>query len=237
MLRAAMASRTLLLLLALAGCGARPTDPAAAGDEPAGATTKPRPPADPKLLDPDKANARAPDIYRVKFDTTKGDFVIEVVRAWAPIGADRFYNLVQLGFFDDVAFFRAIEGFMVQFGLHGHPDVSKAWRSAQLADDPRKQPNAKGTISFANKGKNTRTTQVFINYNDNAPLDEMGFAPFGRVVEGMEVVMSLHTGYGEGAPRGPGPDQVEIERQGNDYLRRRYPNLDWIEHATIVPAG
>lgn len=232
-----MTARLLLsVVLVATACTGKTQEGAPAAD--AGATAEgkaagPKTAIDPKLLDPDAAKAQAPATYRVKFDTTKGPFTIEVVREWAPLGADRFYNLVELGFFDDIAFFRAIDGFMVQFGLHGQPEVTRAWKAADLRDDPRTQPNKKGTISFANRGPNTRSTQVFINFNDNVPLDSMGFAPFGRVVEGMDVVESLHTGYGEGAPQGAGPDQMQIEREGNAYLRRRFPKLDWIKTAVV----
>lgn len=192
------------------------------------------PAVDAKLLDPDAAKATAPDVYKVEVETTEGKFVLTVNRKWAPIGADRFFNLVSLGFYDDTAFFRVVDGFMVQFGLHGAPKVNQAWKIARIADDPRTQPNKKGTISFANSGPNSRTTQVFINFNDHATLDSMGFAPFGSVTEGMDVVEKLHKGYGDGPPQGPGPDQREIERKGNDYLKRRYPELDWIKRAQIV---
>ena len=188
----------------------------------------------PALLDPDAATAQAPAQYKVEFTTTKGRFVVDVHRDWAPKGADRFYNLVKIGFYDDLAFFRVVDGFMVQFGMHANPKVSKAWKPARIADDERTQPNEKGTISFANSGKNTRTTQVFINYNDNTPLDGMGFAPFGEVVEGMDVVEKLHDGYGDGPPSGSGPDQREIERNGNEYLKRRFPQLDYIETARVL---
>jgi peptidyl-prolyl cis-trans isomerase A (cyclophilin A) len=210
------------------------TAPKSGAAEEASAKPVDEPAVAPELLDPDAATATAPDDYVVEFTTTEGKFVVTVHRAWAPIGADRFYNLVRLGFYDDVAFFRVVEGFMVQFGLHGAPKVNTKWKVARIADDKRTQPNRKGTISFANSGPNTRTTQVFINFNDNVPLDSMGFAPFGEVTAGMDVVMKLHNGYGDGPPSGPGPDQREIERNGNSYLRRRYPELDWIEKATIV---
>lgn len=226
--------RALLLcaLLPLACTGA--TAPKSGAAEEAKAKPADEPPVAPALLDPDAATETAPDEFAVAFTTTEGEFVVTVHRAWAPIGADRFYNLVRLGFYDDVAFFRVVEGFMVQFGLHGAPKVNTAWKVARIADDKRTQSNRKGTISFANSGPNTRTTQVFINFNDNLPLDQMGFAPFGEVTAGMDVVMKLHHGYGDGPPSGPGPDQREIERNGNSYLRRRYPELDWIEKATIV---
>ena len=192
-------------------------------------------PRSPVLLDPALATEQAPATYRVRFETTKGPFVIEVNRAWSPKGADRFYNLVKAGFYDDTAFFRAIEGFMVQFGIHGDPAVSAKWRGAQIEDDPKgQQSNARGTISFATGGPNTRTTQVFINFRDNAQLDRMGFTPFGKVVEGMDVVDSLYKGYGEGAPGGRGPAQGRIQFEGNTYLKKEFPELDWIKTAKIV---
>ena len=190
--------------------------------------------SEPALLDPFAATETAPDTFKVKFETTKGDFVVEVTRAWAPLGADRFYNLVKLGYFEDIAFFRVLDGFMAQFGLHGTPEVTRAWKTAPIKDDPVKESNKRGTLSFATSGPNTRTTQLFINFNDNVPLDKMGFSPFGKVVEGMEVVDSLYKEYGEGAPKGSGPDQGKIEREGNAYLKARFPKLDYIERATLV---
>ena len=179
----------------------------------------------------------APDTFQVLFETSKGDFTVEVVRAWAPRGADRFYNLVKNGFYDDARFFRVIRNpqpFMAQFGISGDPEISAKWEKANIQDDPVKQSNTRGTISFATGGPNTRTTQLFINYGDNSRLDAMGFAPFGRVISGMEVVDQLHADYGEGAPYGRGPDQGRIQREGNAYLTRDFPNLDYIEKAGIV---
>lgn len=195
------------------------------------------PPADahPALLDPSKATETAPREYKVKFETTKGDFVVQVHKDWAPIGADRFYNLVKAGFYDNAKFFRAIDGFMVQFGISPYPEVSEKWRAARIDDDPVKQSNTRAKITFATAGPNSRTTQVFINYvDDNSKLDPMGFAPFGEVVEGMEVVDALHKGYGEGAPRGRGPDQGRIQARGNAYLDKDFPELDGIKKATIL---
>ncbi|MCH9688053.1 MAG: peptidylprolyl isomerase [Deltaproteobacteria bacterium] len=189
----------------------------------------------PALLDPASATEQAPEQFRVKMVTTKGDVVIEVHRAWAPKGADRFYNMVKRGFFDDVAFFRAIEGFMVQFGMHGDPAVQKAWNRFPIEDDPVVESNARGKVTFAKKNSpNSRTTQVFVNYRDNANLDAMGFAPFGEVIEGMDVLDQLHKGYGEGGPRGKGPAQPEIERNGNRYLRESFPLLDYAKKTTLV---
>jgi peptidyl-prolyl cis-trans isomerase A (cyclophilin A) len=217
-----------------------PTPAPAASPTPA-ATPAPTPtpaaaPAGPgaALLDPARATEKAPERFRVRFETTKGTFVVDVTRAWAPRGADRFYNLVKAGFYDDVAFFRTISGFMVQFGIHGDPRVSAAWREARIPDDPVTQSNARGTVTFAMAGPDTRTTQLFINFKDNAFLDSQGFPPFGRVVEGMSVVDSLYSGYGEGAPRGMGPDQGRAQQEGNAYFRSSFPKLDYVKTARLV---
>jgi peptidyl-prolyl cis-trans isomerase A (cyclophilin A) len=189
----------------------------------------------PALLEPANATAKAPDAYKATFTTSKGTFVVEVHRDWAPNAADRFYNLVKLGFFDDTRFFRAVDGFMVQFGLSGDPSVSTKWQQANIPDDPVAQSNKSGFITFAQTAMpNSRATQVFINTVDNARLDGMRFAPFGQVVSGMDVVKSLYTGYGEGAPSGAGPDQGRIQAQGNAYLDKGFPKLDAIKHAEIV---
>ena len=186
------------------------------------------------LKNPSKAVEKAPENFKVKFETTKGDFTLEVTRDWAPLGADRFYNLVKAGFFTDVAFFRVIEGFMVQFGIHGTPEIAGAWRGARIKDDPVKQSNAKGYISYAMAGPNTRTTQFFINYGNNRNLDGMGFSPFGKVTEGMGVVESIYNGYGEGAPSGMGPDQGLVQLQGNKYLKAEFPKMDYIKSAELL---
>ncbi len=186
------------------------------------------------LTDPASMNEKAPSVYKAKFDTSKGTFVIEVRRDWAPNGADRFYNLVKNGFFNDVRFSRAIDGFMVQFGINGDPKVSAPWRAAQIKDDKVKQSNQPGYVSFATAGPNTRTTQVFINYGDNSNLDADGFAPFGKVVSGMDVVDSLFSGYGDGPPRGRGPDPRRVHMEGNAYLAQDFPKLDYISRATIA---
>ena len=189
----------------------------------------------PALLDPSLATDEAPEKFRAKFTTTKGDFVIEVTRDWAPNGADRFYNLVKIGYLNDVAFFRNIAGFMVQFGINGDPAVNKKWRSANIKDDPVVKSNTPGYVTFAQSpAPHSRSTQFFINFGDNSQhLDGQRFAPFGRVVEGMHVVESLYNGYGEGAPRGIGPDQGRLQEEGNKYLKRAYPKLDYIKTATI----
>jgi len=186
-----------------------------------------------KPLDPAALTEQAPASYKARFDTSKGAFVLEVTRAWAPRGADRFYNLVKNGFYDNARFFRVISGFMVQFGINGDPAVSAKWRDANIKDDPVRASNKRGTISFATAGPNTRTTQVFINFADNSRLDGMGFAPFGKVVSGMNVVDALYAGYGEGAPNGRGPEQGRLQAQGNAYLIKAYPRMDYIKKATI----
>src|SRR6267378_35687 len=184
-------------------------------------------PADPGFA------AQAPDSFRVRFATTKGDFVIAVHRAWAPLGVDRFYNLVRSGYYDGVRFFRVLPGFMAQFGIHGDTAVTAAWRERVIPDDAMRRSNQRGMVTFATAGPGTRTTQIFINYRDNSRLDGMGFMPFGEVVEGMAVVDSLYGGYGEGAPNGRGPDQMRIHIEGEKYLARQFPKLDKIKKATV----
>jgi len=186
------------------------------------------------LANPAALNARAPALYKVEFDSSKGAFVVEVHRDWAPNGADRFFNLVQNGFYDNARFFRVVSGFMVQFGINGDPRISSLWRTANITDDPVKASNQRGYITFATAGPDTRTTQVFINFADNRALDRQGFAPFGRVTSGMNVVDALYSGYGEGAPQGRGPNQGLIQSQGNAYLLRDFPKLDYIKKATIT---
>ncbi len=188
-----------------------------------------------KLGDPAALTEQAPATYKAKFDTSKGSFVIQVTRAWAPLGADRFYNLVKNGFFDDTRFFRVISGFMVQFGLNGDPALNAKWRVARIQDDRVTQSNTRGMVTFATSGPNARTTQVFINFDDNSRLDGMGFAPFGKVISGMDVVDKLYSGYGEGAPNGRGPNQNLIQTEGNAYLTQSFPRLDHVTKATIVP--
>jgi peptidyl-prolyl cis-trans isomerase A (cyclophilin A) len=192
--------------------------------------------ASPGFTDPAKLTEKAPETFRAQFDTTKGKFTIEVIRSLSPNGADRFYNLVRSGYFTDIAFFRVIPGFMCQFGIHGDPAVSAKWREAAIADDPVKGSNTRGTITFATAGPGTRTTQLFINFGDNTGLDGQGFSPFGKVTEGMDVVDKINSEYGEGAPSGNGPAQGRVQFEGNAYLKKDFPNLDYIKSATIVPA-
>ena len=184
----------------------------------------------PQLLKPAALHAKAPATFSVQFTTTKGTFVVTVHRAWAPRGADRFYNLVKAGFYNGDEFFRVVKGFVVQFGINGDPKVSSAWQNATIKDDPVKASNTPGTITFADAGPNTRTTQVFINLGDNAAnLDGQGFAPFGKVTKGMSVVDRLYSGYGEAVTNLQG----EIATQGNSFLRRRFPKLDRILRARV----
>jgi peptidyl-prolyl cis-trans isomerase A (cyclophilin A) len=185
------------------------------------------------LANPAALNEQAPPTYKARFDTSKGVFVVEVRRDWAPNGADRFYNLVKNGFYDNVRFFRVIKGFMVQFGINGDPKISAVWREARIRDDAVKQSNKRGYITFATAGPNTRTSQVFINFGDNAGLDQQGFAPFGQVVSGMDVVDVLNSEYGEGAPRGRGPDQGRLQQEGNAYLAKDFSRMDFVKKATI----
>ena len=187
------------------------------------------------LLDPSKATETAPATFTVKLETTKGDILIDVTRDWSPLGADRFFNLVKSGYYNDVAFFRVIPGFMAQIGLSGDPKINAVWRQARIKDDAVKQKNTRGMVSFAMAGPNTRTTQFFINFGDNSRLDRSGFSPFGKVQDAsMKVVDSLHSGYGEGAPRGRGPSQGRVQMEGNAYLKKDFPKLDYVKKASIL---
>ncbi len=188
------------------------------------------------LMVPANFKETAPETYDVKFDTSAGEFVIKVTRAWAPNGADRFYNLVKNGFYDEARFFRAVPNFMVQFGLHANPTITRVWQAARIPPDKVTQSNKKGFVTFAmGATPDTRTTQVFINFRNNANLDAMGFAPFGEVVKGIENVDKIYTGYGEGAPRGGGPAQGRVANEGNPYLIKSFPKLDYVKTATIAP--
>jgi peptidyl-prolyl cis-trans isomerase A (cyclophilin A) len=184
----------------------------------------------PSLLNPASLKAKAPAVFKAKFTTTAGDFVVEVHRDWAPLGADRFYNLVRYGYFTNAAFFRVVPGFVVQFGLSSDPAVNKVWDEAKIQDDPVVQSNKRGNLVFATAGPNTRTTQLFINYADNSRLDGMGFAPFGTVVDGMDVVDKIFPGYRES------PRQDLITDQGDAYLKANFPQMDKIKLARILPA-
>jgi peptidyl-prolyl cis-trans isomerase A (cyclophilin A) len=201
--------------------GEAPKQPAAAAQKKAAAAAG-------DLLNPASLNAKAPEMFQARFVTTKGPFVVQVTRSWAPLGADRFYNLVKAGFFTDAAFFRVVPGFVVQFGLSARPSVSAVWEKARIKDDPVTQSNTRGRITFATAGPNTRTTQLFISFGNNARLDSLGFAAFGEVTEGMDVVDKIYSGYGEQ------PDQGAIQAQGKAYLDKSFPMLDKITAATIV---
>jgi cyclophilin family peptidyl-prolyl cis-trans isomerase len=178
--------------------------------------------------EPKPENA-APDRYQVKLETTKGDIVIEVTRRWSPRGADRFHELVKAGFYDGCRFFRVVPDFMVQFGITGDPEVQAKWRDANIKDDPVVEKNNRGYVTFAKSGlPNSRSTQVFINFKNNNFLDNQGFAPFGKVIKGMDVADSIFAGYREL------PDQGQIQERGNAYLKEEFPKLDFIQKATIV---
>lgn len=188
-----------------------------------------------KLKEPALVSKRSPEVWRARFETTQGIFVVQVVRPWAPLGADRFYSLVRGGFYDGCRFFRVLPGFVVQWGINPDPAVSKAWSDqTKIKDDPVKASNVRGTISFATSGPDTRTVQVYINLGANSRLDARGFSPFGRVTEGMDVVEKLYSGYGEGAPKGKGPSQDLIEKEGESYLARDFAKLDRIVRAHLV---
>jgi len=196
------------------------------------AQEKASPPAGAKT---ESKSAATPKTFKVKFETSKGDFVVQVHREWAPNGADRFHELVKTGFYSEARFFRVVSGFMVQFGIAGDPKVMATWRPKSILDDPLKQGNKRGYVTFAMAGPNTRTTQVFINFKDNSFLDPQGFPAFGQVITGMDVVDKLYSEYGDGAPRGQGPDQGRIQTEGNAYLTKEFPKLDYIKKASIVP--
>ncbi|MFP4599447.1 MAG: peptidylprolyl isomerase [Persicimonas sp.] len=194
----------------------------------------------PAMLDPAKADEQAPEQFRAKFETTEGDFIIEFNRDWAPNGADRAYNLVKIGYFDGIAFFRVIDNFMAQFGIHAHPEVNKAWEEAAIEADTLEKSNIRGRVTFAQKANPdtgqsdpaTRTTHLFINYGDNSALDDQQFVPVGEVVEGMEVVEQLYSGYGGGPPTGP--DQKDAMEKGSSYLQQDFARLDSIKKAEIL---
>lgn len=222
-----------LSLFVLASClDADDKAPAAEKKETPAAAAKE---AHPAMKDPSKAVEKAPDKFTAVFTTTKGEFEITVNREWSPLGADRFYNLVKIGYFQDVAFFRVVEGFMVQFGVHGDPAVNKVWKDANIKDDGKAVvTNAPGKVTLARSpGPNSRSVQFFINYGDNGRLDKDGFTPFGEVTKGMDIVKSLYSGYGDGPPYGRGPDQGVLQSQGNAFLKKSFPELDYIKSAKL----
>ena len=189
-----------------------------------------------RLLTPDPAalERSGPDSFVVAFVTSRGAFDVLVRRDWSPHGADRIHYLVSNRYYDGVRVFRVVPGFMAQFGLHGDSAVTAAWRTRRIADDSVRASNQRGMMTFAMGGPNTRTTQLFINYRDNSRLDASGFAPIGQVIAGMSVVDSLYGEYGDGAPRGKGPDQGRIGREGNAYLRENFPKLDSVVTARVA---
>jgi peptidyl-prolyl cis-trans isomerase A (cyclophilin A) len=225
----------IALAPAITPAQAQSTAPAAQS----GTAAKPHattPHTDPALLHPATLTAKAPEQYEVTFKTTAGDFVVTVTRAWAPLGADRFYNLVKHGFFTDAAFFRVVSGFIIQFGLSPSPAVNRAWSKASIKDDPVTQSNHTGTLTFATSGPNTRTTQLFINLAENgSQLDSQGFSAFGQVTSGMDVVQKIYSGYGDMAEmHGQGPSAELAENQGKAYLDKNFPKLDRILSATVT---
>ena len=213
-------SHALVLAALVGACGGEPDD------------AVPRVARNP-LLQPQRYTETAPATFRVRLDTSAGEVVIEVHREWAPIGADRFYNLAKGGFYDDARIYRVVAGFMAQFGLNSDPYVNQAWKSQFLVDDPVVETNTRGRVTFAKGGLHTRTTEIFISYKDNRALDAEGFAPIGEVVEGMDVVDAIYADYGDGPPRGDGPYQAMAQARGNEYLDADFPELTRIIRATI----
>lgn len=191
------------------------------------------------LVDPSPSvlSAPAPDSFRVAFQTTRGRFTVVAHRAWAPRGVDRFYFLAKHGYYDGNPVFRVVRGYVAQFGLSGDPRINAAWKPRTIRDDPVRQSNRRGRVSFASAGPNSRTTQLFVNLTNNARLDTLarvGFPPIGEVTQGMDVVDALYSGYGDWSPRGGGgPSQTRIAAEGAAYVRKQYPKLDWIERATV----
>jgi peptidyl-prolyl cis-trans isomerase A (cyclophilin A) len=214
------ASAVAISLIALSACKKEAPAPETTTNEPKTITAVPM-------------DETAPETFKVRFETTKGPIVVEAHRSWSPLGVDRFYTLVNSGYYDGTRFFRVVKGFMAQFGINGDPKLSTAWRERRIADDPPKESNLRGRVTFGNAGPNTRTTQLFINFKDNQFLDT-NYTPIGEVVEGMDVVDALNGEYGEGAPQGNGPDQGRIFMEGETYLARDFAKLDKVTKATIV---
>jgi peptidyl-prolyl cis-trans isomerase A (cyclophilin A) len=207
---------------------------AMAGCSPSGGEQQSEADAVPLFHTPRRAAATAPDTFLARFETSKGEFTVRAVREWAPLGADRFYTLVSSGYYDDLRFYRVVDDFMVEWGLHGDARVTTLWRRYGIPDDTVRQSNLKGRLSFAAHGPNSRTVQIFVNLRDNAGLDAQGFAPFAEVVEGMEVVESLYSEYGDGPPRGDGPYQARALARGNVYLDADFPDLDTLVRAVVI---
>lgn len=211
--------------------------PAATEGDPAAPKEASSPDAETEAAAPEAASEPAApaweDSFAVKLETTKGDIVIDVNRDWSPLGAERFHELVSSGFYNDVAFFRVMENFMAQTGVSGNPSLNRKWGKKKIKDEPPKTSNTRGTVSFAKAGPNSRTTQFFINLVDNSQLDAMLFAPFGKVRD-MTAADALFAGYGDGPPQGKGPNQQKLKAQGNKYLKKKFPKLDYITSATIL---
>ena len=226
----------VLVFVAACGDDAKPAEAQGAGtpSEPAKAAVV-DPNENPALRDPTKAKLEAPAQFKVEFETTAGKFTMVCERRWSPHGVDRFYNLVQAGYYKDVAFFRVVKNFVAQFGMHGDPAVNKVWSGTRIPADPVLCSNVRGTVSFAMlQDPNTRSNQLFINLKNNASLDNMRFAPIGKVAEGMDVVDKLYSGYGDGPPQGGGPSQQSISNLGNKYLADEFPKLDYIRSARVL---
>lgn len=224
----------VVVLAVLAGCRPQEKEAPAPSSPQTSAPAQPPAPASAGLMSPQTATEQAPATFNAKFATTKGEFVIKVERAWAPRGADRFYNLVKLGYYDGAPFFRVVKGFMVQLGIHADPAVSAKWREARIPDDPMGvKSNTRGMVTYATAGPGTRTSQIFINYGNNAGLDGQGFTPFGQVVSGMDVVDNLYGGYGDGPPMGSGPDQGALQTQGAAYTKANFPQMDYVKTARV----
>lgn len=209
---------TLVITLLLSACGGEPAEQG--------------PPPDP-LLRPAQFTETAPATFLANFETSVGDFVVEVHRDWAPLGADRFYNLAKGGYYDDSRVHRVVDGFMAQFGIAADPYVSQAWKNEFIVDDPVVETNSRGRVTFAKGGLHSRTTEVFISYQDNGGLDNDAFAPFGEVIEGMEAVDAFYASYGDGPPRGEGPYAAMAQARGNEYLDADFPELTRIIKVTI----
>ncbi len=219
-----MRIQTILIALVTAGA----VFAQAPASHPASTAVHHAPAARPSLTNPASLKAKAPETFQARFVTSAGDFTVTVHRAWAPLGADRFYNLVRAGFFNGGAFFRVVPGFVVQFGLSPTPAISKVWQTANIQDDPVTQSNKRGFLTFATAGPNTRTTQLFISLADNQRLDGMGFAPFAEVTQGMETVDKITSKYGEQ------PQQDRVTNEGKAYLLKQFPDIDVVKTATVV---
>ena len=220
--RASTLATTILIILSAASCG---------GDsDETGSPTARNP-----LLRPQDYTETAPAVFQVQLETSAGDLILEIHREWAPLGADRFYNLVNSGYYNETRIYRVIPGFMAQFGLNGDPYVNQAWKSQFIVDDPVVESNVRGRVAFAMSGVHSRTTQVFISYDDNSELDEEGFTPIGEVIDGMDVAASFYADYGDGPPRGDGPYQAMAEARGNEYMDVDFPELTRIQRAHVMP--